>query len=69
MFFYEIRVARSTRTAGGGKRRSSTTEYMEALKPAYVGEKVAKLLGNRSVVRVTVEPINQAKYVRKTRSD
>lgn len=68
MFFYEILVARAQKTAGG-KRRSTTTEYMEALKPAYVGEKVADLLGSRSVVRVTVEAINQARYIRATRSD
>jgi hypothetical protein len=68
MFFYEIRIARAQKTPGG-KRRSTTTEYMEALKPAYVGEKVASLLGNRSVIRVTVEPINQARFVRATRGD
>jgi hypothetical protein len=68
MFFYEIRTTRRRKTATG-KRRSVTTEYMEALKPAYVGEKVAALLGNREVVRVTVDPINQAKFIAATRAD
>lgn len=68
MFFYEIRIARSQKTASG-KRRSCTTEYMEALKPEYVGEKVGKLLGSRGVVRVTAQPINQARYIKATRSD
>lgn len=68
MFFYELRIARSHKTPRGTSRTAST-EYLEALKPEYMGEKVGKLLANRSVVRVTVQPINQAKYVRKTRRD
>lgn len=66
MFFYEIRTARTQKTATG-RRRSTTTEHLEALKPSYVGEKVAALLGSRDVARVAVEPISQAKYVRATR--
>jgi hypothetical protein len=67
MFFYEIRIRRSRKVAG---RRSTTTttEYMEALKPEYVGERVAALLA-RKPDRVTIDPINQAAYIRKTRSD
>jgi hypothetical protein len=69
MFFYEIRTTRRHKMGDGSKRRSVVTEYMEALKPSYVGEKIAALLGKREVVRVTVDPINQAKYIAATRSD
>lgn len=68
MFFYEIRIARTQKTPTG-RRRSTTTEYLEALKPSYVGERVALLLGNRRIRRVTVEPISQAAYIRATRTD
>lgn len=65
MFFYEVR---STRKRQRGEGRTATrTEYMEALKPQYVGEKVARLLTDRTVCRITVEPISQAQYVRATR--
>lgn len=69
MFFYRLKVTRTRRPAVGTVRHSTTTEHMEALKPEYVGEKVASLLGQRDVGRVAVEPINQAKYIRATRSD
>jgi hypothetical protein len=68
MFFYEIRVSRKRRF-GTGTRRTVTTDYMEALKPSYVGEKVASLLEGREVQRVTVEPISQAKFIRETRGE
>lgn len=65
MFFYEVR---STRKRQRGEGRTATrTEYIEALKPAYVGEKVAQLLADRTVCRITVEPISQAAYIRATR--
>lgn len=67
MFYYEIR---STRKRQRGEGRTATrTEHMEALKPEYVGEKIAALLDKREVVRVTVQPISQAAYIRATRAD
>jgi len=67
MFHYELRVARKRSTGGGGRRTTVNTDYMEALKPSYVGERVAALLATRDVKRVTVAPISQAAYVKATR--
>lgn len=65
MFFYEIRTTRKRQRGEG--RTATRTEHMEALKPEYVGEKVGQLLTDRTVCRVTVDPISQAAYVRRTR--
>lgn len=67
MFFYEIRSTRKRPRREGPM--AIRTEHMEALKPEYVGEKVASLLADRTVCRVTVDPISQAAYIRATRVD
>lgn len=67
MFYYEIRSTRKRQRREGPN--ASRTEHMEALKPEYVGEKVAQMLADRTVLRVTVDPISQAAYIRATRGD
>lgn len=67
MFFYEIRTTRKRQRGEG--RTATRTEYIEALKPEYVGEKIAQLLADRTVSRVTVDGISQATYIRATRAD
>lgn len=54
MFYYRIIVSHT--------ERSQNALHIEALKPSYVSEKVASLLGN-CPARVTVEPISQRDYL------
>lgn len=67
MFYYRITTT-TTSTRGGTKATKRATENREFLTPDYLGEHVARLAARRPRA-ITIQPINQATYIRATRSD
>lgn len=67
MFYYRITVT-TTDQRGGTNTTKRATEYREFMQPRHLGEHVAAVMAKRPRA-VTIQPVNQATFIKRTRSD